>query len=57
MPQPYPVLGTGRPAGVAVAVSRWSTSYQGMSGYRDLISAAAPAVSAAAKLVPAPVVV
>jgi hypothetical protein len=40
-----------------VAISRWSTWYQGMCGYRDLISAAAPAVSAAAKLVPAPVVV
>jgi hypothetical protein len=42
---------------VAVPVSRWSTWYQGMCGYRDLMSAAAPAISAAAKLVPAPVVV
>jgi hypothetical protein len=40
-----------------VAISRLSTSYQGRFGYRDLISAAVPAVSAAAKLVPAPVVV
>jgi hypothetical protein len=52
IPDPNESLGTVPPVGSAVPVSRRSTSYQGIARYRDLISAAAPATSALADLVP-----
>jgi hypothetical protein len=52
IPYPNESLGTVPPVGSAVPVSRRSTSYQGIEGYRDLISAATPDISALADLVP-----
>ena len=52
MPYPKRSFGHAPPFGSAVSMSRCTTWYHGIDGYRDRTSAAAPDVNAAAKLVP-----